>query len=246
MQDRRSSSSGMKKNRVKIMEQVLNKFVSKQFLTTNSLFHNLFSSEELNFDLAGQELLTVTFGTKTIREKELYEFAYFHQRDKKILLYSFLLHFLTKTAKFELVLMLNGESLDNEELREFLGEAWEPFLKRITIFQHREVNSFIFNLQWLSQMRREREFLKGVIICDVNAFESSDKSSAEKYYRRLPRDFFTFSFRRDFYEYKIFQKSSLSYISDQQDLREMYDKLAHNLHRKLDFFAYKCALIAPL
>ena len=120
MQDRRSSS-GMKKNRVKIMEQVLDKFVCKQFLTTNSLFHNLFSSEELNVDLAGQDFLTALFGTKAIREKELYEFAYFHQRDKKLLLYSFLLHFLTKTAKFELVLMLNGESFDNEELREFLG-----------------------------------------------------------------------------------------------------------------------------
>ena len=85
-----------------------------------------------------------------------------------------------------------------------------------------------------------------MIICDVNAFESSDKSSAEKYYKRLPRDFFAFSFRRDFYEYKLFQKSSLSYISDQQDLREIYDKLAHYLHRKMDFFAYRSALIAPL
>lgn len=245
MQERRSSL-GMKKNRVRIMEQVLERFVSRQFLASNSLFHNLFSSEELTVDLAGQELLTVAFGTRTLREKELYEFAYFHQRDKKLLLYAFLLHFLTKTAKFELVLVLNREGLDCEELREFLGEAWEPFLKRVTVFQHRELTAFVFNLQWLSQLCREREFLRGVVICDVNAFESSDKSSAEKYYRRLPRDFFALSFRRDFYEYKIFQKSSLSYISDQQDLREMYDQLAHNLHKKLDFFAYKPALIAPL
>jgi hypothetical protein len=62
-EEKRRSSLGLNKKRVKIMEQVLDKFISKQFLTTNSLFHNLFSSEELNLDLAESEFLRMMFGT---------------------------------------------------------------------------------------------------------------------------------------------------------------------------------------
>jgi hypothetical protein len=65
-EERRRSSVGGNKNRVKIMEQVLDKFVSKSFLTSNSLFHNLFSSEELTIDLSGNELLRTVFGRKEI------------------------------------------------------------------------------------------------------------------------------------------------------------------------------------
>lgn len=91
------------------MEQVLDKFVSKSFLTSNSLFHNLYSSEELSIDLSESILLKTVFNSKTLGERELHEFCYFHRREKKMLLYSFLLYFLTQTAKLELVLMLNGE-----------------------------------------------------------------------------------------------------------------------------------------
>jgi hypothetical protein len=80
----------------------------------------------------------------------------------------------------------------------------------------------------------------------VNSFEGGDKGSTEKYYRRLPRELFVIAFRRDLYEYKIFHKSSLAYISDQQDLKEINEKLGHYLHKKLDFFNFKCSLLAPL
>lgn len=54
------------------MEQVLDKFVSKQFLTSNSLIHNLFSSEELSIDLSENPLLRKVMGSKTIGERELH------------------------------------------------------------------------------------------------------------------------------------------------------------------------------
>lgn len=59
-------------------------------------------------------------GTKTIAERELYEFAYFHMREKKIIIYSYLLHFLASAPKNEVVLMFNGERLDLLELKHFL------------------------------------------------------------------------------------------------------------------------------
>lgn len=46
------------------MEQVLDKFTSKEFLTSNSLFHNLFSSEELSIDLSENQMLRKVMGTK--------------------------------------------------------------------------------------------------------------------------------------------------------------------------------------
>jgi hypothetical protein len=245
-EEKRRSSAGCNKNRAKMMEQVLEKFVSRQFLTTNSLFHNLYSSEELAVDLADSALLRTVFNSKAVGERELHELCYFHKREKKLVLYAFLLHFLTQTAKFELVLMLNGEQLDEGELRDFLGTAWEPFTKRVLVMHHSRAGEFAFNLGWLAQLRKEREFLKGVVICDVNSFEAGDKGSTEKYYRRLPRELLVVAFRRDLYEYKVFHRSSLAYISDQQDLREINEKLAHYLHKKLEFFSFRCCLLAPL
>jgi hypothetical protein len=95
-----------------------------------------------------------------------------------LLLYSFLLHFLMHTAKFELVLILNGEQLEEDELRDFLGDAWEGFTRRVTLLNHSRVGEFAFNLGWLAQLRKEREFLKAVIISDVNSFEAGDKGSS--------------------------------------------------------------------
>lgn len=155
-EERRRSSTNCNKNKVKIMDQVLDKFVSKQFLTSNSLFHNLYSSEELAIDLAENALLRTVFGSKTMGERELHELCYFHKREKKLMLYNFLLHFLMQTAKFELVLMLNGEQLDEPELREFLGSAWEGYTKRILVMHHSRVGEFGFNLGWLAQLRKER------------------------------------------------------------------------------------------
>jgi hypothetical protein len=51
------------------MEQVLDKFISKSFLTSNSLFHNLYSSEELSIDLSESMLLKTVFNSKTLGER---------------------------------------------------------------------------------------------------------------------------------------------------------------------------------
>ena len=40
---------------------------------------------------------------------------------------------------------------------------------------------------YLRQLVKQKEFLKMVIMCDINAFESSEKNSLEKYYRKIPK-----------------------------------------------------------
>ena len=70
-EERRRSSMGCR-NKVKVMEQVLDKFVSKEFLTANSLFHNLFSSEELVIELTENAFLRTVFGGKNMGERELH------------------------------------------------------------------------------------------------------------------------------------------------------------------------------
>jgi hypothetical protein len=70
-EERRRSSTGCR-NKVKIMEQVLDKFASKEFLTANSLFHNLYSSEELNIELTENAFLRTVFGGKNLGERELH------------------------------------------------------------------------------------------------------------------------------------------------------------------------------
>ena len=83
-------------------------------------------------------------------------------------------------------------------------------------------NNFVFNLLYLSLLVKEREFVKAVIICDINAYESSDKSSLDKYYRKIPKELAVISFRKDFFEYKVVVKTTLSFLSEQhQDITEL-------------------------
>ena len=146
-------------------------------------------------DLSGSPLLQTVFGTKVVSEREVYEFSYFHQREKKLIFYSFLLHFLSTVPKMELVLFLNSETADIVELQHFLSETanggkpklWEEFKKRVIVLEINNSNNLIFNLLYLSLLVKERDFIRAVIICDINAYESSDKSSLDKYYRKIPK-----------------------------------------------------------
>ena len=71
----------------------------------------------------------------------------------------------------------------------------------------------MFNLQYISILRKQREFLKSIMVVDINAFESNDKGSTEKYYRKIPKEMLVVAFKKDLFEYRPFQKSSLAYIS---------------------------------
>lgn len=71
----------------------------------------------------------------------------------------------------------------------------------------------MFNLQYLSLLKKQREFLKCVMIMDINAFDSNDKGLTEKYYKKLPKEMLVVAFKKDLFEYRPFQKSSLAYIS---------------------------------
>ena len=97
--------------------------------------------------------------------------------------------------KMELVLLLNSESMDLGELKRFLTapenggkeKLWEEFTKRVIVLEVNSGNNLVFNLLYLSLLRKEREFVRAVVVCDINAYESSDKSSLDKYYRKIPR-----------------------------------------------------------
>ena len=47
------------------------------------------------------------------------------------------------------------------------------------------------------------------MVVDINAFESNDKGSTEKYYRKIPKEMLVVAFKKDLFEYRPFQKSSL-------------------------------------
>lgn len=82
--------------------------------------------------------------------------------------------------------------------------------KRIIFIYSKNLTSYKFNLSFLSIMQEKDEFIKCVIISDINTFESSDKLTLEKYYKRLPKEMLVFSFRRDIYDYKVIQKSPIN------------------------------------
>jgi len=52
---------------------------------------------------------------------------------------------------------------------------------------------------YLRHMLKQKEFLKMLIVSDINAFESSEKNSLEKYYRKIPKELAVVTFRKDFY-----------------------------------------------
>lgn len=107
-------------------------------------------------------------------------------------------------------------------------------------------NAFVFNLLYLPLLVREREFIKAVIICDINAFESSDKSSLDKYYRKIPKDMTVIAFRKDFFEYKVIIKTALSFVSEgDQDITEINEKVVRYLNRKIEQFHSHFGLVIP-
>jgi len=44
------------------MDQVLDKFISPEYLTKNSLFNNLYSSEDFKLEIPNSEFLSAIFG----------------------------------------------------------------------------------------------------------------------------------------------------------------------------------------
>ena len=155
----------------------------------------------------------------------------------------------------ELVLLLNSEAIDLPELKRFLTgpenggkeKLWEEFTRRVVVLEVNSGNNLVFNLLYLSVLRREREFVRAVVVCDINAYESSDKSSLDKYYRKIPREMVVVSFRKDFFEYKVVVKTALSFLSEhQQDLTELNEKILKYLNRKADHFHGHFSLVVPL
>ena len=72
-------------------------------------------------------------------------------------------------------------------------------------------------------MQQSDEFIKCVIISDVNTFETSDKITQEKYYRRLSKDMLVFSFRKDVYDYKVIQKSPVNQFYAEEHGEDKYE-----------------------
>jgi hypothetical protein len=56
----------------------------------------------------------------------------------------------------------------------------------------------------------------------------------DKYYKRIPRELAAVVFRKDFYEYKLMQKTTFSYVSEQgdQETMQLHEKVAHYLRKK--------------
>ena len=90
-------------------------------MTKYSLFNNLFSSEQFSLAPPDKDFMKLFFGKNTIEENELFEFTYFHKRDKKLLLYFFIMYFLLSSPKTEMIIFENGDKINTHELREFMG-----------------------------------------------------------------------------------------------------------------------------
>lgn len=52
------------------------------------------------------------------------------------------------------------------------------------------------NLHYLPFYTQSKEFLKVIVLSDVNEFESGDKSSLERIYKKIPKNFFLLSFKK--------------------------------------------------
>ena len=141
--------------------------------------------------------------------------------------------------------MLNGERMPKGELKEFLEDLWEKVEGRIHVLEHRNNSEFLFNLMYLPQLVKHREFLKMVIMCDINAFESSEKNSLEKYYRKIPRELAVFAFRKDFYDFRLMQKSALGMVGEDTQAQQISDKVAAYLRKKHEHFRSTAILLAP-
>jgi hypothetical protein len=66
--ERRRSSLGLAKNKIKVMQPMLATFTSKEFLTAHSLFNNLYSSEDLKIDLSTNDFMKTVFGNPTLTQ----------------------------------------------------------------------------------------------------------------------------------------------------------------------------------
>lgn len=99
-------------------------------------------------------------------------------------------------------------------------------------------------------MQQKDQFIKCVIISDINTFEASDKLTLEKYYKRLPKEILVFSFRRDIYDYKVIQKSPINefYAEEHgQDKYELNDKVTSVLRKKYETFNHSVsAFLIPI
>lgn len=97
------------------------------------------------------------FGKESVEEGELYEFTYFHKRDKKMLVYFYVMGFLKGSAKTELIVFENGDKINSMEIREFLARAEyggseelvKQFEERVIFFRAETHQMYKLNLHYL-------------------------------------------------------------------------------------------------
>ena len=117
------------------------------------------------------------------------------------MLYFFILYFLQNSPKIELIIFENGDKINTHELREFMAnesigggeEILDQMDKRVLFFKADTHQVYKLNLQFLSYYVAEREFLKAIILADINEFESGDKSSLERIYKKIPKNYYKFA-----------------------------------------------------
>ena len=104
------------------------------------------------------------------------------------------------------------------------------FQKRVHFHYAENTQTYRFNMQFLPLFLKEREFVKALILSDVNTFEFSDKGHHDKIYKKIPKEMLTLTFRKDTYEYKFIQTSTGDRDSDQ--LFQLNEKVSNILNRK--------------
>lgn len=92
------------------------------------------------------------------------------------------------------------------------------------------------NLHYLPFYLQQKEFLKVVILSDINEFESGDKSSLERIYKKIPKNLLVLSFKKEIYDYKFIQKASMPFIMESDEITdhyELHEKVTRNINKSI-------------
>ena len=86
------------------------------------------------------------------------------------------------------------------------------------------------------------------MLSDINEFESGDKSSLERIYKKINKNLLVVSFKKDIYDYKFIQKTSVPYIveTEQNSAYQLHEKVIKNVDRSIEGFKSHHSYLIPI
>lgn len=92
---------------------------------------------------------------------------------------------------------------------------------------------------------QQHPFLKCVVLSDINTFETHEKGTLDKLYRKIPRELAVISLRKDFYDYRFMQKPEQALQRTESGI-ELHERVTHTLCRKYELFNTHVSYLVPV